>query len=68
MSINVLILINVLLHNKLIPEKRKCINECIFDDTCKYEYNIICYKKCPNSQICKNITEEDDITTEELTP
>ena len=56
------------LYNKLIPEKRKCINECIFDDTYKYEYNNTCYKKCPNNQICKNIAEEDDITTEELTP
>ena len=68
------------LYNKLIPEKRKCINECSYDDTYKYEYNNTCYKKCPNNQICKNIVEEDTITqvildstnhvsiTEELTP
>ena len=67
-------------HSKLIAEKRKCINECINDDTYKYEYNNECYKKCPNNQICKKITEEDIITqviseeanlvniTEELTP
>ena len=49
-------------HSKFIEEKRKCINECIYDDTYKYEYNNKCYKKCPNNQICKNIVEEDTIS------
>ena len=49
-------------HNKLIEEKRKCINECIYDDTYKYEYNNSCYKECPNNQICKNIIDEDNTT------
>jgi len=49
-------------HSKFIPEKRKCINECFYDDTYKYEYNGECYEKCPNNQICKNIPEEDSIT------
>mgnify|MGYP002624060022 CR=1 FL=1 len=67
-------------HSKLIHEKRKCIDECINDDTYKYEYNNQCYKKYPTNQISTNIVEEDTITqkildktdyekiTEELAP
>ena len=34
--------------DKLIPEKKKCIDECRKDDTFKYEFNNNCYEKCPN--------------------
>ena len=33
---------------KLIIEKKKCIENCTKDDTYKFEYNNICYQKCPN--------------------
>ena len=33
--------------NKLIIEKKQCIEECYKDDTYKYEYNKCCYKECP---------------------
>ena len=35
-------------YNKLIKNKKRCIDECYKDDIYKYEYNNICYKKCPN--------------------
>ena len=35
-------------YNKLIIEKNQCIEECNLDNTYKYEYNNICYQKCPN--------------------
>ena len=50
------------LYNKKIEEKRKCINECSYDDTYKYEYDNKCYEKCPDNKICKNIVEEGSIT------
>ena len=34
--------------NKLITEKRKCIEECKKDNIYKNEYNNKCYKTCPN--------------------
>ena len=34
--------------NKIINEKKKCINECKNDDTYSYEYNNICFRDCPN--------------------
>ena len=48
--------------SKLITEKGKCIDDCINDDTYKYEYNNECYKKCPDNQICNNKIEKDIIT------
>ena len=35
-------------NNKLIKDKKKCIDDCKNDDTHKYEYNNICYEICPN--------------------
>ena len=34
-------------YNKLIIGKKKCIDICKNDDTYRYEYNNMCYKKCP---------------------
>ena len=34
-------------YQKTIPDKKKCIDNCLKDDTYKYEYNNICYIKCP---------------------
>ena len=34
--------------NKLIIDKKKCIEDCKKDDNYKYEFNNICYIKCPN--------------------
>ena len=44
----------------LIKEKNKCIQDCKFDDTYRFQYNGECLKKCPNNtkeenNICKNI-------------
>ena len=50
-------------YKKIIPEKKKCINKCINDNIYQYEYNGICYQKCPNetysteNQICYSIYE-----------
>ena len=33
--------------NKLIIPKKKCINKCKNDDIYLYEYNNVCYEKCP---------------------
>ena len=38
-------------YSKYIFEKSKCIDKCENDDTYKYEYNNICYKKCPEGTI-----------------
>ena len=35
-------------YNKLIIEKNKCIDDCKRDEMFKYEFNNICYQKCPN--------------------
>ena len=32
---------------KIIPEKGMCINDCVLDNLYKYEYEYICYDKCP---------------------
>ena len=34
-------------YNKSIFEKKRCINECINDETYIYEYNNNCLKECP---------------------
>ena len=36
-------------YNKLILNKKKCVNECINDDIYKYEYNNKCYQTCPEN-------------------
>ena len=49
------------IHNKLINEKQKCIDNCSNDNTYKREYNNICYVNCPkdtyltieNSYLCQ---------------
>ena len=33
----------------LILEKNKCVEKCSSDDTYQFEYNNICYEKCPNN-------------------
>ena len=33
---------------KVIEEKNRCIDDCKNDDVYKYEYNNICFEKCPN--------------------
>ena len=41
--------------NKLILDKKKCIDECINDDTYQFEFNNTCYKSCPEgTKISKN--------------
>ena len=42
------------IYDKLIVEKKLCIDNCINDDIYKYEYNNICYKNCPRGTINKN--------------
>ena len=41
-------------YNKIINEKKKCIDECKNDDTYIYEYNNICYSTCPSNTYLKN--------------
>ena len=42
-------------YNKLIEEKKRCIDECKNDNIYKYEYENKCYKNCPsNTQISLN--------------
>ena len=50
-------------YNKLIPEKKKCIDKCKNDDTYKYEYENKCLLFCPkdtfykeNDKICHKLT------------
>ena len=38
-------------YNKLIVEKKKCIDNCQKDDVYKYEYNYYCYDKCPDGTL-----------------
>ena len=49
--------------NKLIEEKKKCIDECKNDNIYRFEYNNTCYLQCPNGTnetepfICTDIPE-----------
>jgi len=36
------------IYNKLISNKKKCIDDCKHDNIYKYEFNNSCYKDCPN--------------------
>ena len=38
-------------YQKLVREKSKCIDKCENDDTYQYEYDNICYTKCPKGTI-----------------
>jgi surface protein len=39
---------------KIIFDKRICLNDCLNDKTYKYEYNNFCYDKCPTGTHLKN--------------
>ena len=41
-------------YNKLIPNKRQCINECLNDEKYIYELKNICYEECPYPYLAKN--------------
>ena len=63
-----------LTQSKLIKEKKKCIDECRYDDIYKYEYKNECLIKCPENTvdenyICKEIITETitEIITEIIT-
>ena len=54
--------------NKIINEKKKCINECKNDDTYRYEYNNICFQDCPTeSRFLFNYYCIDEIITNQTT-
>ena len=44
---------------KLIIETSTCIENCLNDENYKYEYNNICYSKCPSNTVEKNNICED---------
>ena len=52
-------------YNKLINNKKKCIDDCSKDNIFKYNYNNICYEKCPNGTRESNYICFDYETTEE---
>ena len=43
-------------YNKLIEEKRQCINKCEGDEEYKYEFRNKCYKECPPESLNPNDT------------
>ena len=53
-------------YTKLIPDYKKCIDECKKDRKYKYEYNNICYEQCPTGTsetqdyICEEENEPSD--------
>ena len=54
-------------YNKLILDKKECLDVCNNDPYYKYEYNNICYSKCPNNTInnsflCESINNENTQT------
>ena len=49
-------------YDKVIIEKKKCIDNCHKDNIYKYEYDKICYEKCPNGTI---YNEEEGICIKE---
>ena len=55
------------LYDKLIQEKKECINDCKRDDIYKYELDNQCFKDCPNktnlvSEITKQLISEINTT------
>ena len=53
-------------YNKLIPNKKKCINDCSKDDIYKFEINNICYKEIPAKILTTFIfsdTYNNDVTS-----
>ena len=49
-------------YNKLISDKKKCIDDCQKDDEYKYEYNNNCYNQCPEG---KKTFEEQKLCLDE---
>ena len=45
-------------YNKLIINKKKCIDDCKKDDTFKYDFNNICYREFSDSSIANDMTEK----------
>ena len=43
---------------KLIKEKRKCILDCKNDEIYIYEFENLCYRKCPNGTIANNMVDK----------
>ena len=60
-------------YNKLIEDKKRCIDDCKNDNKYQYEYQNKCYQSCPlgtqpslnNTYICEKITEEENGEEEE---
>ena len=56
-------------NTKIIIEKNKCIDNCSEDDEYKYEFNKICYNKCPNntydSPTDKHLCQESQVLKNE---
>ena len=50
---------------KFIKEKNICVNKCSDDDTYKFEYEDICYKRCPVGTIRKSKNEFTCVIDEE---
>ena len=55
------------LYDKLIQEKKECINDCKRDDIYKYELDNQCFQDCPNktnlvSEITKQLISEINTT------
>ena len=48
--------------SKIIPLKKKCIDDCNNDDTYKCEYNNICYETCPEIEDNPINTIFDDVS------
>ena len=54
-------------YSKLIKDQKKCVKNCTKDEEYKYEYNNICYQKCPagtfqspdNEYLCESLLKCD---------
>ena len=56
-----------------IPEENLCINNCSMNEYYKYNYNNICYERCPNNTqlinntyICKKIDNDESNTIKKI--
>ena len=56
---------NCPLNYKLIISEKKCIDKCINDNKYKYEYQNICYEKCPSNTIDNNFICQIEKTKED---
>ena len=52
-------------YNKLIPDKKECIDNCLNDEMYKYEYNNQCYYMCPNDTM---MSTENDFLCKKIYP